>query len=750
MRQPTAEQKAIIDQTSGSFSVLASAGSGKTFVVTERYLRLIKEGYRPSQILTITFTRKAAAEMKSRVVNRLRQEGLNIAAQEAETGPIQTIHSFCERILRENSIAAGLDPQFDLVSEGEGDRIKQNALRIAISESELENEDVAYFLSQFVGSNSYGSQNAYSEIGTLVLRLLNHFRSSEQERSFYETLYASPYQYLKTTEELIKAQLPVEIQATLQTSSGSWDEVAQAELARLKLKMKFPWLKDPIPVHEQENGARLICGLVNITLRVWEIYESELRKKQYLDFNHLERKAVRLLEQNSGVRARLRDQYPYVMVDEAQDLSPIQHRLFESLQGESKVLIGDDKQSIYLFRYADVAQFRRVADENARFLTQSFRMESGVRSFVDDVFDGQFDGRYRRMSTDQSPHEGVDVWSLSAPFFWEELAKLVEENRIEGRTAILVRKGQYVKQIAIELRKRGLTVSTTGGTDDYFGNLEIRDIANTLASLTDENDSYSHLAMLRSPVVGISMDAIISLVRTGESIRSGVLSYQFEHESDRIKIERFRQWFVPLVAVAGRIPAWEILSSVVAQSPLLENLALRVHAEKKIANVRKLLQLAVESSEYSTEEFVQMLRDLRSIGTKSTDAPLDDENDQSIVVSTIHSAKGLEWDHVILADLMGKTGGGNKGLQFDFRSGLIGLSKGMSNTYASRWVTELNKKAEKEEQMRLLYVALTRAKKRLSLLEWGTSPANQLKVIQSNIGAEAFASLQRVSAALGD
>src|SRR5207302_1377441 len=98
----------------------AAAGSGKTRVLVERYLKhIIVDGFRADDILTITFTRKAAAEMKRRIVDRLTGSGLSDQAQIAETGPIQTIHGFCERFLRENAIAAGLDPDFDVLSEAQ-------------------------------------------------------------------------------------------------------------------------------------------------------------------------------------------------------------------------------------------------------------------------------------------------------------------------------------------------------------------------------------------------------------------------------------------------------------------------------------------------------------------------------------------------------------------------------------------------------------------------------------------------------
>ena len=114
----TLEQRKAIEANDKQLVVQAGAGAGKTRVLVERFLRhVIEDKYGADEILTITFSRKAAAEMKRRIVTALRDAGRWEDAQIAETGPIQTIHSFCERLLRENSLVAGLDPQFEVLDE---------------------------------------------------------------------------------------------------------------------------------------------------------------------------------------------------------------------------------------------------------------------------------------------------------------------------------------------------------------------------------------------------------------------------------------------------------------------------------------------------------------------------------------------------------------------------------------------------------------------------------------------------------
>ena len=127
-------QKEVVEAREPHLVVIAGAGAGKTSVLVQRYLRFVREGIPPSNILSITFTRKAAAEMKKRIVDTLREEGLFEAAREAETGPIQTVHSFCERLLRENAIAAGLDPEFEILAEAAKAEAREEAIQGAMGD----------------------------------------------------------------------------------------------------------------------------------------------------------------------------------------------------------------------------------------------------------------------------------------------------------------------------------------------------------------------------------------------------------------------------------------------------------------------------------------------------------------------------------------------------------------------------------------------------------------------------------------
>jgi ATP-dependent helicase/nuclease subunit A len=747
--KPTDEQIAIINELSGNFSVLASAGSGKTYVVTERYLKLINQKLAtPSQILAITFTRKAAAEMKRRIVDRLRTEDLLDQAQEAETGPIQTIHSFCERILRENSIACGLDPKFDIVGTGEASRMRKQAIQKAITLSEIEDEDVAYFLQTMVGQSDRNSRSSYSLIERSVETLMDKFRSSDLTPEELGALFSYPEAYLRVTNEELVTRLPDYAQVNVASEFGRWNEVVRESLKKAKQLAAYPWFKNTIAEQAEVRGARLTCGLARLALEAWALYESALREVQMLDFNQLERRAVHVIESIPSVRKRLQQQYRYVMVDEAQDMSPIQFRIFNALEIGSKVLIGDDKQSIYLFRQADVERFREFSRQDARRLSRNFRSALSIQRFVDQVFSSVFAENYSPMlpPTDEEYlfYEDVQLWKLSASRHWRELAVYIAAQKFEGTTAILAKSNQAVGQIEAALRQLGVGTRTMGGKADFYANLEIRDLANVLTALVHADDDYALLATLRSPVVGLSLDSIVLLSAADGGARAHLYSFVSPIEEDQAKLEFFRPWFLSLSMIADRLSAWEVISRILAESQLLTNLARRHDSYRKILNVRKLLVIATQTPEMSVQDFAQLLLEIRSLKHQEGDAPLDDDQANLIVVGTVHRSKGLEWDNVIIADGMDYKVISKTEPKFDSRMGWVGFKHKLNTTYVNEYLREKQKQEDLDEVKRLQYVALTRAKKKLILVSWGEGNKYLLQTIRTGLGTARFEALTSI------
>lgn len=740
LREPTAEQKLAITRVQDSFSVLAAAGSGKTFVLTERYCSLVKEhGFRPSQILTITFTKKAAAEMKRRIVDRLRSMDLVDEAQEAETGPIQTIHSFCERVLKENSLEAGLDPEFELLDGAESSALLQTCIRKALLVDRAQAPDAFYAIRVLAGEEGYGVTSAYGPVEKAVREILNAIRSSGFDRNFFYQRYGSASELIRWQREEMLRHFGDVVRAEVQEHPEldfSEAVLLADKLNKLGLKREAWVVASPEEV--DQSAAAVTAGLVQLALEAWRLFDEELRMLQKFDFTGLEANAVTLLQQNPRVQARVAKQYPLVMVDEAQDVNPVQFKLLDCLRPQSMMLVGDDRQSIYAFRHADVDQFLARSANNSLFLTKNHRSQEGILEFVDAIFAPRFGERYRPMApqkpldfedTSVSQFPGVEMWEFARPSDWVEVVaqirRLEQLGLSRGKMAVLVRTNREAEKAANSMRALGIGVHVVSGPEKFYTRLEVHDLANTLEALVQPENDYAHLAMLRSPVVGLSLDAIVQIASSRKSeaseegfvpktVRELLPTIELETEGDRVKLQSALDWFIELSEVADRMPAYEILGEVFARSPFLVTLAKRRDFEPRIANARKLLSIAAARPELPTTDFAQMIREIQELRHAEGEAAFEDETGELVTISTLHKAKGLEWDVVILPDADQYKPKKAQNLAVLATKGLVAYKSGSPNIWHA-FVTKVYKERDQQEIDRVMYVAATRAKKLLAL-----------------------------------
>ena len=746
----TDEQLAVVNRIKGEFVVIASAGSGKTTVLSERYLKLIQDqGIRPSQILTITFTKKAAAEMKSRIVKKLRERHLLDEAQEAETGPIQTIHSFYERVLRENSPIAGLDPKFEVVTGGEAARIVTDCIKRAIGYAEEEGGQTRFALRRLAGKTERDSHGSYAKLMDLVGDALRSFRDSGHSRTELGTLYSTAEDYLRYTDEDLKRLIPPGFRPSI--GETDWHASVFSDLKAAKMQGDFPWLKPLITPSDSLNGARIIVGIAQLALTAWAMLDEEHRQRSHLDYSALESRTVRLVEHSPEVRDRLNRQYRHVMVDESQDLNPNQMRLLGAMQPESKMLVGDDKQSIFLFRNAVGDFIRGYEPDQIMRLSKSHRSDQPIQELVDMVFSSAMPEKYQPMtgvlnrSLDDAPWEPSQVHSevlmLGAKEAWHEVVQRIRQLQADGVSlndiAVLTKNHKQGKVIASYLRRNGVGVRESAGKANYYAKLEVRDICNTLTALADPENRFSLIACLRSPVCELSLDATILI----GAYEGNPFEFQFEDPSDGDKFERFKKWFLPLRELADRLPAWEVISQIMAESDLLQNLATRQERRKRIENVRKLLVMAAAKPELSALEYAAMIQDIERLSDAEADPSIVDSSEDLVTTITIHSAKGLEWPVVILADAMMHRAQPVNAPLFDPDRAWFGYWQRAANTYSNEFLKEQEKGNRAAELLRLQYVAMTRAKRKLILVGWEGNRAGLIELVRSSIGTTAFSSM---------
>jgi ATP-dependent helicase/nuclease subunit A len=750
-RAPSTEQIEVIEATEPRLVVTASAGSGKTFVLVERYLRHVREEeLRPDEILTITFTKKAAAEMKRRIVDSLRLDGRLEAAQIAETGPIQTIHSFCERLLRENCLEAGLDPAFEIMPESQAARLEIACVREALA-SDLEEEPHAAELLAFLAGQRRGRDavSPYASLEEAVRQVLKELRGSPTPEEEHRARHRDPGALAAFWEAELKAALPDEAQALVSEGDAPLRERLR-EACRAAGKPLPSFLSASTDPASDEESRVHACGLVQLACAAWWRLRREMTRLQSLDFTELEARAVAVLRESEATCRRLRRQYRVAMVDEAQDLNPIQYELLRLLGVEREMLVGDAQQSIYGFRQADVDLFRgRTQAEEARRLSRNFRSREGILRFVDLVFGRIWGEAYAPMAApaefdldadDVDDYGGVELWRQAArdrAATAGHVRELVEEGVRPADVAVLVRDNWVAVELKAALEAQGLQARIAGGSERFYARLEVRDLANALRAVADPYDDFALLSCLRSPICGLSLDAIVLLGRDGPVVER-LPEFESPVPDDRPKLRRFLEWYEPLRQYADRLSAWEVLAELFARSGVLEALARRPQPDGALANVRKLLALAAAEPELGPLEYAERIREVQEIRHREGDAPVHAEEDEAVTLMTVHKAKGLEFPVVVLPQTDKKLEGKTSELLVDPRRGLVATSFGRGQGLMHRYLDWVRKARAKEEELRVLYVAMTRAKARLCICLYEANDNSASRIIGKTVGEGAL------------
>ncbi|HRJ26016.1 MAG TPA: UvrD-helicase domain-containing protein [Fimbriimonadaceae bacterium] len=752
------EQQAAVDCSSPHLTLIASAGSGKTTVLVEKYLRaVIDENISPDQILAITFTKKAAAEMKTRIVRKLRDAGRDSDAQTAETGPIQTIHSFCDRLLRENALEAGLDPEFRLITEREFDDLFERLLTDSIAKFAEYDPDVQDLMMERIHEFDYQSPQAmHAKLFRDVRSVLENFRSAGWTPERMLEHYHSPGATLHTWFQSLLQEQPEEIQADF-GNYGKADAVLRLEQKRIARSLPPAIMANRIWEESQETqNAQRTSALAKIVADVWQNLNSTFHENQWVDFNALESLAVHLLENNSRVKEKLSHQIQLLMVDESQDVNPVQYRLLDQLPVQRTLFIGDPQQSIYRFRHADRSLFaQRAADpERTRLpLSRNFRSEQPILHFIDEAFQQLWAGDYQPMAAPAgpmdfdaeptAPTDFVEIWKLGPRgrlkpdqqvAAW--VAELIQEGVGPHEIAVLANVHLRNQAVAGALQALNIKTRMIGATEKFYARMEIRDLANALLALTQPADNPAFLPFLLSPFVGLSLDAVV-LLSQEEDPWAALSAFEPELPSDREALDSFFRWFPTLHAYADRIPAWELMGELFALTDYWAKALTYPHGPQAVANLRKLQLLAVEEPTMTSAEFADRLRRVRELRHRESEAPIIDESSPAVTLMTAHNSKGLEFPVVVVylderRATKARATADNE-LQLDAKRGLfVAPYRDVPCSYRT-WLAKRNASEGVQEEQRLLYVALTRAQQRLCVIVPAQS-SGALKTLEQTFG----------------
>jgi ATP-dependent exoDNAse (exonuclease V) beta subunit len=249
--------------------------------------------------------------------------------------------------------------------------------------------------------------------------------------------------------------------------------------------------------------------------------------------------------------------------------------------------------------------------------------------------------------------------------------------------------------------------------------------------VADPYDDFSLLATLYGPFAGLSLDSVV-LLGTDPPVVESLAEFNPPDERDAEQLARFIAWFEPLRAYADRLSAWEVIAELFAKTQYLEVLASHPQGDRQIANARKLLMMASQEPLIGPLEYAELIRETQILGHREGDAPYGAEQNL-ITLSTIHSSKGLEYPVVVLAETNGKIDRRPGNVLIDPGSAIVATNFNHYEDARFRHLNSMRTERNREEEQRVLYVALTRAKRRLCVVLFPPSKNLTLSgIIQGN------------------
>ena len=565
----TAEQAAAVRAREGSLLLEANAGSGKTSVLVERFVRsVIEDGVRPPRILAITFTERAAGELRARVRERFVELGRRDEARETETAWVSTIHGFCARVLRAHAIAAGLDPAFSVLDDAAARTLRDHAWDRALAEW-LDGEHGAAALDIVAAYDT-------DRLRTMIARVHDALRSdgltqpvlpsapvAAEPGGLREALAAAAAGAARELalagagkrvgEAREKVARCIELLAGAAPSAAVLAELRFGATANaLKTAACTGYLRALAAYAGacRDRAAGAAVARLDELLRGYATaYADAKRGRAALDFDDLELFARDLLLAEPGLRRSYAERFDRVMVDEFQDSNGRQIALFHALDRDDLFVVGDEQQSIYGFRNADVEVFRArraalAVDGRVATLATNFRSRGPILETINAAFAPRLGAGFvalREGREPQPPAEPLVELLLTDHAGWEgdggpDLGELprsqpwrhAEARLLAQRIRDLVDAGDArPEDIVVLLRglgdlpvyeraleDQGLLTLSVGGRG-YWGRQVVRDLCAWLAALANPRDETALYGVLASPLVGLSSDALAHIARAG-------------------------------------------------------------------------------------------------------------------------------------------------------------------------------------------------------------------------------------------
>jgi DNA helicase-2/ATP-dependent DNA helicase PcrA len=594
----SAQQIKPVEDTEGAVLVFAGAGSGKTRVLTHRIAHLINDmGVSPQSILAITFTNKAADEMKERLRGVIPQGSMWVC----------TIHSMCTKILR-----------------------------------------------------SFGDKIGYNSSFSIYTQL-------DKER-----LLKRIFEELKIDDDTVK-------------KSAGW-HISNAKNSYLP----------PVAYGQYNAQSHKIKSIIQI----FERYEQELKKCNSMDFDDLLTNTLLLLENFPDVREYYQEKFKYIHIDEFQDTNKVQYLIFKILSDKHKNIfaVGDDDQSIYGWRGADINNILNFArdfkDAKIYNLLQNYRSTKKILDAANTIIEKNLKRHEKKLYTENADGAGVENYVAfdeiqEAYYVVNQINNIKRQLALKySNFAILMRINALTRVFEQEMRKYNIPYKVFGGFK-FFERKEIKDLIAYLRIVNNPRDEESILRVINTPKRGIGDTAIGQLVavaqRSGKGLFDTIMNIERAEISNALigKISIFKEVLSDIIKLNEAMPLEGFVTA------LIETIAYKqVFSGENEEDVNRALNV---------DEFILSVKEFASINTGATlsdylesvslssDIDEMETGDDFVSVATVHSAKGLEFKCVFIVGLDEK---------------IFPISRD-------------GKDDELEEERRLMYVAVTRAKERL-------------------------------------
>ncbi|MFP3937468.1 MAG: UvrD-helicase domain-containing protein [Phycisphaerae bacterium] len=774
------------------------------------------------RLVAVTFTEKAAMEMTTRVRKFLTSRAAEARSesdrrkwrqwvQELPEARISTIHAFCARLLRTHAVEAGLDPGFAVCDDQllAGRMRNDSAEQAVLSAVEREDNDAMTLLNlrtfdgtvsavrNLLDTRTSWRADRYDNAESVLSRwdeLLHRYREKLLSDMPDDAELMDSARKLETfscddpADRLAPAHaagLAFAAQLRDETTQPTVEAAASAAQVNLKGGKQSNWggkdakkeLVNSLKVVRQaartwreaaeglseadRQSAEALVTLVRLTQQANELYSADKRRRGLLDFDDLLLNTHKLLTERADIAERLRDGLEQLLLDEAQDTGALEVELLKTVIGDGEgrlFLVGDDKQSIYRFKGAQVEVFRHWCDElgpnRLEDLDVSFRTHPAGVAFINHLFSRLMEDEYAPIQANRSecpPQPSAEVvlvsgdernpiddagdsWRAQADATAERIREMLDGGEPlvrkqddtgwrpvrQGDIAVLMTRMTNTAPLERSLAQRGIDYYVVAGTG-FFQRQEVLDLLNVLRVVDNPRDDVALVGVLRSEMFAVNDESLLKLRQEYSPpyfpslLADGPAETPTDDQADACR--RCVEMLDDLHRRKDSVGIGELLEDILAATGYEATLLSRFQGRRMVGNIRRTVELARQAtvSGLSLAEFVRQMSEQTAEQSREEQAAVSGEQEDVVRLMTVHKAKGLEFPVVILPDL-NRDRQGPRGV---LRNRLDwGLTLNVSGDEESgpaddeplsfRVAKKLETEDQKREDIRTLYVAVTR------------------------------------------